>query len=178
MKKCFLIICIAVVCSLLLAVFASAHPGKTDSNGGHHDKSTGDYHYHHGYSAHDHYDMDGDGDLDCPYNFDDKTNHNSSSNKTNNNSSTSEKNTENPEKKITVGKVVMALLLMIPFSMITLYLLYIIFSIICITIWWVCERCFKVRVDDSIQQSILCKLLVIGMIIAVPLEFLSWLGIL
>ena len=65
------------VCSLLFNVVAFAHAGKTDSNGGHTDHSSGDYHYHHGYSAHDHYDMDGDGIKDCPYNFDDKTNHNS-----------------------------------------------------------------------------------------------------
>lgn len=65
---------------LCLSVVAYAHPGGTDSNGGHTDHSTGGYHYHHGYSAHRHYDMDGDGDLDCPYLFDDKTG--SSGNKT------------------------------------------------------------------------------------------------
>lgn len=66
---------------LLLASFtvpASAHKGRTDSNGGHRDSATGEYHYHHGYPAHSHYDMDGDGDIDCPYDFDDQTNHNSS----------------------------------------------------------------------------------------------------
>lgn len=62
----------------ILITSASAHPGKTDSNGGHYDHDTGEYHYHHGYPAHDHYDMDGDGDIDCPYDFDDKTNHNES----------------------------------------------------------------------------------------------------
>lgn len=64
-----------VIPSLLLVAFA--HPGRTDSNGGHTNHSTGEYHYHHGYSAHDHYDMDGDGDIDCPYDFDDKTGTNS-----------------------------------------------------------------------------------------------------
>lgn len=59
---------------------ASAHPGKTDSNGGHWDSETGEYHYHHGYPAHDHYDADGDGTIDCPYDFDDQTNHSSGSN--------------------------------------------------------------------------------------------------
>lgn len=66
---------------LLLVSFtvpASAHKGRTDSNGGHRDSATGEYHYHHGYPAHSHYDMDGDGDIDCPYDFDDQTNHNSS----------------------------------------------------------------------------------------------------
>lgn len=69
-----------VICILLVIVFCFpfvvyAHPGRTDSSGGHTDKSTGKYHYHHGYSAHDHYDMDKDGDLDCPYDFDDNTSH-------------------------------------------------------------------------------------------------------
>lgn len=50
---------------------ASAHSGRTDSKGGHYDRSTGEYHYHHGYPAHDH--IDGI----CPYDFDDKTDHDS-----------------------------------------------------------------------------------------------------
>lgn len=45
----------------------TAHPGGTDSSGGHTDSSTGDYHYHHGYPAHSHKDTDGDGNLECPY---------------------------------------------------------------------------------------------------------------
>lgn len=63
----------AITLCLSLSVVASAHPGRTDSNGGHTDHSTGEYHYHHGYSAHQHRDLDGDGDLDCPYSFKDKT---------------------------------------------------------------------------------------------------------
>lgn len=39
---------------LLLALPAAAHSGRTDSNGGHTDHSTGEYHYHHGYPAHQH----------------------------------------------------------------------------------------------------------------------------
>lgn len=62
----------------LLAIPASAHSGKTDSQGGH--NGPGGYHYHHGYPAHDHWDMDGDGDIDCPYDFDNKTGANSGSN--------------------------------------------------------------------------------------------------
>lgn len=93
---------IALLLSLLplLAIPVSAHPGKTDSSGGHTNHSTGDYHYHHGYEAHEHYDKDGDGDLDCPYDFDDKTDHSSnkseSSNPSNNahpNSTEASKNT-------------------------------------------------------------------------------------
>lgn len=66
--------------ALTIAFPTFAHPGKTDSNGGHTDRETGEYHYHHGYPAHDHYDMDGDGDIDCPYDFDDETDHNSKEN--------------------------------------------------------------------------------------------------
>lgn len=58
---------------LIATPSASAHPGRTDANGGHTDSSTGEYHYHHGYPAHQHYDMDGDGKKDCPYEFKDKT---------------------------------------------------------------------------------------------------------
>ncbi len=65
---------------LLLSPNVLAHSGKTDANGGHYDRSTGEYHYHHGYPAHQHYDMDGDGVADCPYDFDDKTDHSSRSN--------------------------------------------------------------------------------------------------
>lgn len=62
----------------IIALTAYAHQGRTDGSGGHTDHSTGEYHYHHGYPAHDHYDMDGDGDIDCPYDFNDQTDHSSS----------------------------------------------------------------------------------------------------
>ena len=75
MKRIALLICFAVCLFSLLVSTVFAHPGKTDSKGGHTNHSTGEYHYHHGYSAHDHYDMDGDGVVDCPYDFDDKTDH-------------------------------------------------------------------------------------------------------
>ena len=54
---------------ILLCSFASAHPGKTDGNGGHTNHSTGEYHYHHGYEAHQH--INGT----CPFSFKDKTDH-------------------------------------------------------------------------------------------------------
>lgn len=78
MRKLFSLL---LVLSLFLSVSVSAfaHSGKTDANGGHTDRSTGEYHYHHGYPAHQHEDLDGDGVPDCPYLFDDKTNHNSGS---------------------------------------------------------------------------------------------------
>lgn len=79
MKK--LLFCISTIVVLALMVCpAFAHPGGTDSQGGHTDHSTGEYHYHHGYSAHQHKDLDGDGDLDCPYDFVDNTKPSSSTN--------------------------------------------------------------------------------------------------
>lgn len=62
---------------LALAVPILAHPGGTDSSGGHEDRSTGEYHYHHGHGPHQHEDLDGDGILDCPYDFEDLTGENS-----------------------------------------------------------------------------------------------------
>ncbi len=57
---------------LMLLVFltsftALAHPGRTDSNGGHYDRSTGEYHFHHGYSAHLH------PNGECPYDLNNNT---------------------------------------------------------------------------------------------------------
>lgn len=77
MKRIAFLICFAVCLFSLIVAPVFAHPGRTDGKGGHTDSGTGEYHYHHGYSAHDHYDMDGDGIVDCPYDFDDKTNHDS-----------------------------------------------------------------------------------------------------
>ena len=73
MKKLSLLFTVFLF-AISIPITVLAHPGSTDGNGGHYDRSTGEYHYHHGYSAHDHYDMDGDGIDDCPYNYDDKTN--------------------------------------------------------------------------------------------------------
>lgn len=69
MKKKFLIAFTITLCALLCMIVVTAHPGRTDSRGGHYDRSTGEYHYHHGESAHDHYDIDGDGTIDCPRGF-------------------------------------------------------------------------------------------------------------
>ncbi len=65
---------IAFALCLCLLLVVSAHPGRTDPNGGHFDHGSGEYHYHHGYSAHQHYDKDGDGVLECPYTFSGKPN--------------------------------------------------------------------------------------------------------
>ncbi|MBQ8249663.1 MAG: YHYH domain-containing protein [Clostridia bacterium] len=91
MKK--IIILLFIITFALLCLPLSAHPGRTDANGGHYNRSTGEYHYHHGYSAHSHYDMDSDGEIDCPYDFDDKTNHKSSTATTSANDATNEPST-------------------------------------------------------------------------------------
>lgn len=58
---------------LLCTLPITAHSGRTDSSGGHYDRSTGEYHYHHGYPAHDHY------GGDCPYSFHNNEKHSTSS---------------------------------------------------------------------------------------------------
>lgn len=73
MKK----LCKPILALLLLVciVFqASAHPGRTDSSGGHYNRSTGEYHYHHGYPEHQHT------NGVCPYNYEDRTNLHSGTN--------------------------------------------------------------------------------------------------
>lgn len=57
-----LISIVAIILGSCVVVFA--HPGKTDSAGGHYDRSSGEYHYHHGYPAHQH------DNGTCPYDFD------------------------------------------------------------------------------------------------------------
>ncbi len=72
MKKTLLFF-ITLILILSLSFTAPAHPGKTDGNGGHYDNNAGEYHYHHGYPAHQHT------NGKCPYDFEDKTNHNAGS---------------------------------------------------------------------------------------------------
>lgn len=69
MKK-VLVIAIVLLCCISVSF---AHPGRTDSNGGHYNRSTGEYHYHHGYPEHQHV------NNTCPYDFDDRTGENSGS---------------------------------------------------------------------------------------------------
>ncbi len=83
MRLLKLLLVFAICLSLSVVVFA--HSGRTDSNGGHTDHGSEQYHYHHGYPAHQHSDLDGDGILDCPYLFKDKT-------------ESSESKTETPKK--------------------------------------------------------------------------------
>lgn len=70
-----------------------SHPGRTDSDGGHNDNSTGGYHYHHGYPAHQHK------NGVCPYDYDDNTNDNS-------NKTSVAKNTNDKSKEISLITVI------------------------------------------------------------------------
>lgn len=72
----YIVLCLLSVC--VATILAFAHGGKTDANGGHYDRSTGEYHYHHGYPAHQHT------NGVCPYDYDDKTNHSSGGSSSNN----------------------------------------------------------------------------------------------
>ena len=71
-RKALLFAALILVCMFTyLPLTASAHPGGTDANGGHHDYNNvsglGDYHYHHGYPAHLHE------NGVCPYDYVDLT---------------------------------------------------------------------------------------------------------
>lgn len=50
MKRVFTIFVALLFCFSI----AAAHSGRTDSSGGHYNRSTGEYHYHHGKPAHQH----------------------------------------------------------------------------------------------------------------------------
>lgn len=113
---------IVIAVCLSLSVVAFAHSGRTDSNGGHMNHSTGEYHYHHGRPAHQHTDMDGDGDLDCPYSFDDKTN--SSGNKT-----------ESSEDITTPQKETKSFWYYVGFGVAACYVVAVVARIICAIIW-------------------------------------------
>lgn len=49
-KKIFLLLLVTMV----VYINVSAHSGGTDGQGGHYNRSTGEYHYHHGESEHQH----------------------------------------------------------------------------------------------------------------------------
>lgn len=53
MKKLNIFFHLFLICVFILSftISVSAHPGRTDSNGGHYNRKTGEYHYHNGSSA-------------------------------------------------------------------------------------------------------------------------------
>lgn len=89
-----IILCTIFISFPLTTIYA--HRGRTDSSGGHYDRSTGEYHYHHGYSAHQH------PNGICPYfntnNNDTKTSNSSSSKSYENNTTKSETGNKSSSK--------------------------------------------------------------------------------
>jgi hypothetical protein len=172
MKKFLCIISIVALCISLLTIVASAHSGRTDSNGGHYDRSTGEYHYHHGYPAHDHYDIDGDGDIDCPYKFKNNTNHNSSSGQPQSKPSVNQQNTNTEHSKdLTFGEVILIILKIIGISLIVLFLGCVIWLII--NEWiivppliWLCKKVSKSEVNED-KVRIASYIIVVVIIITI-----------
>lgn len=54
MKKRARALLLFVILFVGITSIAYAHSGRTDSSGGHYNRSTGEYHYHHGYGPHQH----------------------------------------------------------------------------------------------------------------------------
>ena len=71
MRLSVVVVLFVAALAFALSTTVFAHPGRTDSSGGHYDRETGEYHYHHGFEAHQH--VNGE----CPFDFVDKTGQNS-----------------------------------------------------------------------------------------------------
>lgn len=71
MRLPIVVVLFAAALAFALSTTVFAHPGRTDSSGGHYDRETGEYHYHHGFEAHQH--VNGE----CPFDFVDLTGQNS-----------------------------------------------------------------------------------------------------
>lgn len=56
MRKISITAILLIIVTALSHFTVLSHSGRTDSNGGHYNRSTGEYHYHHGLPAHDHED--------------------------------------------------------------------------------------------------------------------------
>lgn len=120
LKKLFPSLLITI---LLLQVVASGHSGNTDANGGHYNRSTGQYHFHHGYPAHQH--INGE----CPYNFDDQTGiHNGTPSSSKAKPSTRSSNTSPPAKSNSTTNSSSPFWASKPFQMATAFLCLFIFK--------------------------------------------------
>ena len=170
MKKYLYITFVIALCISLLTIVASAHSGKTDSNGGHYDRSTGEYHYHHGYPAPDHYDMDGDGDIDCPYKFHNKTNHDSSNN-TSDKTPTKQNTNVEQSRELTFGEIILIILKIIGISLIVLFFgccIWLIINelIIAPPLIWLCKKVSKSEVNED-KVRIASYIIVVVIIITI-----------
>lgn len=174
-------ISIVALLILLLTITASAHSGRTDSNGGHYNNSTGEYHYHHGYSAHQHYDINGDGIIDCPKEFREETNYIDTSN---DNYVSTDKKTEykaEPSIKLTFGdilviilKIIWTILKVSIFGLIGWILVY---AVLTLLISWICEKVLK-KDYYTLSSTISIILIVVAVIIISSIIVLSSEGLL
>lgn len=164
MSKHLKIIAVVILFFVTFFTIVSAHPGRTDSNGGHTDHSTGKYHYHHGYPAHQHYDMDGNGTKDCPYEYKDKTDTSSHSNST----------SYNDVSDITIGDVLKIILSLIPITLCSLFASY----IVCIGLYMVLLLIFEGILKRSLNEEKTKKsLTIVGIVLAIigDVFWLIWL---
>lgn len=186
MKKRALITFVVLLCFVLLTIAISAHSGKTDSNGGHYNNSTGEYHYHHGHSAHQHYDMDGDGIRDCPYDFNDKTNHNSSSSNTTsptyNNTETNKTTPQKTDKHLTFGEILLIILKIIGSSLMFLLMGIVVWGLVysglTLLQFWICEKILKIDANSSIISIISIIIIIVVVIIISSIIVLNSEGLL
>ena len=174
-KKLKIISCVVLcVVMCLFTIVATAHSGRTDANGGHIDNSTGLYHYHHGYSAHQHYDMDGDGIIDCPYDYDDKTN---SNNKTisdavpkKDNNTTIDTNSINKSDDIAFGEIMLLILKIVGVSLIILLFgccIWLMIHMLVLTplISWICKKTFRNGVNEPTVRKISIGIIVLIIVV-------------
>lgn len=182
MKKLYRNVFIVALLILLFTITVSAHSGRTDSNGGHYDHSTGGYHYHHGYSAHQHYDMDGDGIIDCPYEYRDKTNHNNTSN---DNYASTDKKTEyksEASSKLTFGEILVIILKIIGHSLLYLIMGLIVWGLVyaglTLLLSWICEKILKIEVNELTIGKISIVIIVVVVIVIASIIVLSSEGLL
>ena len=124
-------ICVLLV---LCAAICTAHSGGTDSNGGHYDSSTKEYHYHHGYPAH--YHTDGV----CPYKI--------SSNSSNNTSYSEEIQKPTKNNKNIVGVIVIIILMVL-----VLFLTPIGWNILNLICMWIGNMKEKLTTNKAIKKT-------------------------
>ena len=110
MRLPVVVVLFAAALAFALSTTVFAHPGRTDSSGGHYDRETGEYHYHHGFEAHQH--VNGE----CPFDFVDLTGQNSgggaSSNKADSSHIVDPNSAERSEKEIPfMVRVIMAVMI-------------------------------------------------------------------
>lgn len=120
MKKS-LIFCLSFICLFMFfSIVAVAHSGRTDSNGGHYDSSTGKYHYHHGYSAHQHK------NGVCPYDDNSKAD---AAEEERESLSISNKGTKVLSKALSFEKILSAILCLVPILFLVYFFSIIIFNL-------------------------------------------------